>query len=96
MRVLSRHLKPAVDHFELKTGQRIETFFFSQLPARLEWLGQALGAAVELEVLSPHFDAWFPLANLKVEAGDVTLTSSWLETFTLVTDLAPVPYEQKT
>jgi len=95
VRVLSRHLKPAVDHFELKTGQRIETFFFSQLPTRLDWLGQALGAAVELEVLSPHFDAWFPLANLKVDAGSVTLSSNWLETFSLVTELAPVPYEQK-
>jgi hypothetical protein len=95
VRVLSRHLKPAVDHFELKTGQRIETFFFSQLPARLEWLGLALGAAVELEVLSPHFDAWFPLANLKVDPGSVTLNSSWLETFSLVTDLASAPNEQK-
>jgi hypothetical protein len=95
VRVLSRHLKPAVDHFELKTGQRIETFFFSQLPARLEWLGQALGAAVELEVLTPNFEAWLPAAGLKVEPGAVSLNSSWLETLSLVTQLANVPNEQK-
>jgi hypothetical protein len=95
VRVLSRHLKPAVDHFELKTGQRIETFFFSQLPARLEWLGQALGAAVELEVLTPNFEAWLPLAGLKVEPGNVILNSSWLETLSLVSQLAAVPNEQK-
>ena len=95
VRVLSRHLKPAVDHFELKTGQRIETFFFSQLPARLEWLGRALGAAVELEVLTPNFEAWLPAAGLKVEPGSVSLNSSWLETLSLVTQLANVPNAQK-
>lgn len=95
VRVLSRHLKPAVDHFELKTGQRIETFFFSQLPARLEWLGQALGAAVELEVLMPNFEVWLPAAGLKVDAGSVVLNSSWLESLSLITQLAPLANEQK-
>jgi hypothetical protein len=95
VRVLSRHLKPAVDHFELRTGQRIETFFCSQMPGRLEWLGQALGAAVELEVLTPNFEAWLPTVGLNVEPGSVTLNSSWLETFSLVAQLAPLPNEQK-
>ena len=95
VRVLSRHLKPAIDHFELKTGQRIETFFFSQLPARLDWLGMALGAAVELEVLTPNYDAWLPTAGLQVDAGSVILNSSWLETLSLITQLAPIPNEQK-
>ncbi|MEO6873488.1 MAG: hypothetical protein ABI222_01565 [Opitutaceae bacterium] len=95
VRVLSRHLKPAIDHFELRTGQRIETFFFSQLPTRLEWLGQALGAAVELEVLIPNFEAWLPTAGLKVDPGSTILSSSWLETFSLVSQLAVLPNEQK-
>jgi hypothetical protein len=95
VRVLSRHLKPAVDHFELKTGQRIETFLFSQLPAKLEWLGLALGAAVELEVLAPNFEAWLPTAGLKVDAGNVTLNTSWLATLSLVSQLAATPNEQK-
>lgn len=95
VRVLSRHLKPAVDHFELKTGQRIETFLFSHLPARLEWLGLALGAAVELEVLAPNFDAWLPTAGLKVDPGSVTLNTSWLGTLSLVSELAAIPNEPK-
>ena len=93
VRVVSRHLKPAVDHFELKTGQRIETFFFSHVPAKLEWLGVALGAAVELEVLIPNFEAWAPTAGLNIDAGSVTLNSSWLATLSLVSQLAPQPNE---
>jgi hypothetical protein len=95
VRVISRHLKPAVDHFELKTGHRIETFFCSQLPARLEWLGMALGAAVELEVLVPNFEAWLPTVGLKVDAGTATLNSSWLATLSLVAQRAAIPDEQK-
>jgi len=93
VRVVSRHLKPAVDHFELKTGQRIETFFFSHVPAKLEWLGVALGSAVELEVLIPNFEAWAPTAGLNIDAGSVTLNSSWLATLSLVYQLAPQPNE---
>jgi hypothetical protein len=95
VRVLTRHLKPAVDHFELKTGHRIESFFCSHLPARFEWLGLALGASVELEVLTPNFEAWLPTAGLKVDAGEVSLNSSWLATLSLVSQLATLPNEQK-
>jgi hypothetical protein len=95
VRVLSRHLKPAVDHFELKTGQRIENIFCSQLPAGLDWLGLALGAAVDLEVLTPDFATWLPTAGLKVETGAVTLNSSWLATLSLVAQLAAPLHEQK-
>ena len=67
----------------------------SVVETRMEWLGLALGAAVELEVLTPHYDAWLPTAGLKVDAGNVVLNSSWLETFSLLTQLAPLPNEQK-
>jgi hypothetical protein len=95
VRVISRHLKPAVDHFELKTGQRIENIFCSQLPAGLDWLGLALGAAVDLELLTPDFAAWLPTASLQVEPGTVALNSSWLATLSLVAQLATPPHEQK-
>ena len=91
IRALSRHLKPAVDHFELRTGQRIESFHCTQLPARLEWLGDALCSAVELEPLNPDPAAWLAAADIKVNAGDVALNSSWLATFSLVGQLAPQP-----
>jgi len=89
IRALSRHLKPAVDHFELRTGQRIEWFHCTQLPARLEWLAQALSAAVELEFLALDPEAWLAASGLKVNAGTVPLNASWLATFSLVTQLAP-------
>lgn len=91
VRALSRHLKPAVDHFELRTGQRIEWFHCTQLPTRLEWLGDALSAAVELELLTLDPEVWLTAAGLKVNAGDVPLNASWLATFSLVMTLAPQP-----
>ena len=91
VRALSRHLKPAMDHFELRTGQRIDTFFCAQLPSRLHWLGQALSSAVELDLFSPNFESWLAASGLKVTPGEVTLTASWLPTLSLITQLAPLP-----
>lgn len=91
VRALSRHLKPAVDHFELRTGQRIDSFYCTQLPARLEWLAEALAGAVELELLSPDIEGWLANANIKIDPGSVTLNPSWLSTFSLVTQLANQP-----
>lgn len=91
VRALSRHLKPAVDHFELRTGQRIDSFSCTQLPARLEWLASALGAAVELELFTPDPAAWLTASGLKVNAGAVTLNASWLSTLSLVTQLPLLP-----
>jgi hypothetical protein len=88
VRALSRHLKPAVDHFELRTGQRIDSFYCTQLPARLEWLASALSSAVELELLVPDPAAWLEAAGLKVEPAEVMLNASWLSTFSLVAQLS--------
>ena len=91
VRALSRHLKPAMDHFELRTGQRIDTFFCTQLPARLEWLAQALADVVELELFKPTPDAWLAASALEIKPGDVTLNSSWLSTLSLVAELSEQP-----
>ena len=45
---------------------------------------------VELEVLAPNFEAWLPTAGLKVDAGNVTLNTSWLATLSLVSQLAAI------
>jgi len=91
VRALSRHLKPAVDHFELRTGQRIDSFYCAQIPARLEWLALALSAAVELELLTPDPEAWLAGSGLKINPGSVAINASWLSTFSLVTQLSPQP-----
>jgi hypothetical protein len=91
VRALSRHLKPAIDHFELRTGQRIDSFYCTQLPARLEWLASALSSGVELDLLVLEPAAFLAVAALKVTAGDVALNPSWLATFSLVAQLSSSP-----
>lgn len=90
VRALSRHLKPALDHFELRTGQRIEFFHCTQLPAKLQWLAESLCGAVELEMLPADYAPWLTADGLAVKPGDVKLNSSWLATFSLVSELAPL------
>ena len=48
VRSLTRHLKPAVDYFEMQTGQPIGACFSAQLPTRLGWL----------EETSPEVSCW--------------------------------------
>jgi hypothetical protein len=89
VRALSRHLKPAIDHFELRTGHRIDSFYCTQLPSRLEWLAEALSGSVELELLSPDIEGWLTNAKIKIDVGSVILNPSWLSTLSLVTQLSP-------
>ena len=46
-------------------------------------------------MLVPNFEAWLPTVGLKVDAGTVTLNSSWLATLSLVAQRAAIPDEQK-
>jgi len=91
VRVLSRHLKPAVDHFELQTGHRLDALYCASLPLRLAWLGQMLAAAVDLQLLAPDLDAWLPTVGLQAENGGVPLSPAWLPTLSLVARFAPSP-----
>lgn len=92
VRILARHLRPAVDYFEMQTGQRSGALFCAQLPARLCWLSQALSSAVDLELFLPDFSVWLPTVGLRV-AEPSTLNPSWLQPLSLVAQLAPAPYE---
>jgi len=91
VRVLSRHLKPAVDHFELQTGHRLDALYCASLPTRLAWLGQMLGAAVDLQMLAPDLDAWLPTVGLQAENGGIPLSPAWLPTLSLVARFANPP-----
>ena len=62
--MLSRHLRPAVDYFEMQTGQRIGALFCAHLPERLGWLEETLAAAVDLEYFSPDFAKWLPAVGI--------------------------------
>jgi hypothetical protein len=88
VRVLARHLRPAVDYFEMQTGQRSGALFCAQIPPRLSWLAHALSAAVDLEPFTPDYPRWLPAVGLKVpESG--TLSPSWFQSLSLVAQLAP-------
>jgi len=90
IRMLSRHLRPAVDYFEMQTGQRIGALFCAHLPERLAWLEEALATAVDLEYFSPDYSKWLPSVGLDAP-GHAMLGPSWLQPLSLVAQLAPTP-----
>jgi len=90
IRMLSRHLRPAVDYFEMQTGQRIGALFCAHLPERLGWLEEALAAAVDLEYLSPELAKWLPAVGIDAP-GHAMLGPSWIQPLSLVAQLAPGP-----
>jgi Tfp pilus assembly protein PilN len=90
VRMLSRHLRPAVDYFEMQTGQRIGALFCTHLPARLGWLEQALSATVDLELFSPDFATWLPAVGLQTMENAIP-DPSWFQSLSLVAQLLPGP-----
>lgn len=90
VRMLSRHLRPAVDYFEMQTGQRIGALFCGHLPANLAWLEQALCASVDLEFFPVDFAAWLPAVGL--QTGDSPPPGpSWFQPLSLVGQLSLTP-----
>ncbi len=90
VRALTRHLKPAVDYFEMQTGQPIGALFCAHLPARLSWLEEALCAAVDLEFLSPNLETWLPTVGLQLAPDTAVPDRSWFQPLSLVGHLTPV------
>ncbi len=86
-RILSRHFKPAVDHFELKTGHRIDALHCAHLPTALSWLAPALGAAVDLQLVEP--DPATLMAEAGIQSPDAPLGPNWLSSLSLVSSLVP-------
>ncbi len=89
VRMLTRHLKPAIDYFEMQTGQPIGALFCAHLPTKLGWLEEALCAAVDLEFLVPDLGAWLPTVGLRLADGVVPPPRSWFQPLSLVAQLAP-------
>ncbi|MEO6567683.1 MAG: hypothetical protein ABIO94_02885 [Opitutaceae bacterium] len=88
VRVLARHLRPAVDYFEMQTGQRSGALFCAQIPSRLSWIAHALSAAVDLELFTPDYARWLPAVGLEVSES-AALSHAWLQPLSLVAQLAP-------
>lgn len=91
VRMLTRHLKPAVDYFEMQTGQPIGALFCAHLPEGLGWLEQALSAAIDLEFLDPDMAGWLSLIGVELAPGTPLPSRSWFQALSLVGELAPQP-----
>ncbi len=95
VRVLTRHLKPAIDYFEMQTGQPIGAVYCAHLPARLSWLEEALCTAVDLQFLVPDLDVWLPLSGVQIASGQSVPSRSWLQPLSLLGRLTPSDHESK-
>jgi len=89
VRMLTRHLKPAVDYFEMQTGQPIGALYCAHLPSRLAWLEEALCTAIDLEFLVPDLAAWLSLTGLELAPDTAIPPRSWFQALSLVAELAP-------
>lgn len=96
VRMLTRHLKPAVDYFEMQTGQPIGALFCAHLPAQLGWLEEALCAAIDLEFLVPDLKLWLPSIGLELAPDAELLSRSWFQPLSLVAQLAPAAVAHET
>lgn len=89
VRMLTRHLRPAIDYFEMQTGQPIGALYCAHLPSRLGWLEEALSAAVDLEFLVPDFSFWLPTVGLAFPEGETPPPRCWFQSLSLIGQLAP-------
>jgi hypothetical protein len=85
VRLISRHLKPTVDQFELQTGHRIDELYCGQLPERLHWLSRELGEAVDLPLLEPALQA----DSVQFITEGATVSQQWLSALSLLTTFNP-------
>jgi hypothetical protein len=85
VRLIARHLKPAVDQFELQTGHRIDELYCGQLPDRLHWLCRKLGEAVDLPLLEPALQA----ASVQFLTEGAAVGQQWLAALSLLTTFNP-------
>lgn len=93
VRMLSRHLKPAIDYLEMQTGQPIGALYCAHLPPPLSWLEEALCAAVDLEFLVPDLTTWLPRAGVQLGPDAVIPGRSWFQPLSLISQLAPPAHE---
>lgn len=89
VRAITRHLKPAVDYFEMQTGQPIGALYCAHLPPNLGWLEETLCAAVDLEFLVPDMNAWLPKLGVALGPDTPPPGRSWFQPLCLVGSLTP-------
>ena len=88
IRILSRHLRPAIDAFEMQTGQRIGGLHCAHLPSNLSWLEESLAETVDLEFIRPDLIAWGAATGIEFAEG-LTPHPSFFQALCLIAQLAP-------
>lgn len=79
VRPIARQLKPAVDYYELQTGQRVGALFCAGLPVKLAWIGEALAASDKLALFQPDCAAWCAQVGITLPSdGSLSLGPRWL------------------
>lgn len=91
VRMLTRHLRPAIDYFEMQTGQPLGALFCAQLPSPLGWLEEALCAAVDLEFMVPDLSTWISSVGLALPDGEPAPARAWFQPLSLVAQLQMGP-----
>ena len=93
LRQLIRNLKPAIDYYELQTGQRVNDLYCTYLPAGLSWLAQALASALEMQVLPVDCAAWLKALDITCDDSvPAKLGPHWLSLFSLIAQLSPASH----
>ncbi len=96
LRQLIRNLKPAIDYYELQTGQRVNDLYCTFLPAGLDWLARALAAALEMQVLPVDCPAWLTALGITCDEGvPAQIGPHWLSLFSLIAQLSPASHAKK-
>ena len=90
VRMITRHLRPAIDFFEMQTGMRIGGLFCSHLPSKYRWLEKAVAPAMELEDIVPPATAWESILGVK-PSSEAPLPETWFQSLCLVSKLETTP-----
>ena len=91
VRLISRHLRPAIDYFEMQTGQRIGSLFSSYLPDRLSWLEQALCSAVDLDPFPVKMQHWMKAVSVSLTGPEEPVPNHhWMPALGVIAQLNSV------
>jgi len=91
VRLISRHLRPAIDYFEMQTGQRIGSLFSAYLPSRLSWLEQALCSAVDLDPFPVKMQHWMKATSVSLTGPEEPVPDHhWMPALGIIAQLNSV------
>lgn len=90
VRSITRHLKPAIDYFEMQTGQPIGAFFCGHLPERMAWIEEALCTAVDLQFLRLPIADWMTATGLALPPEVAPPSRGWIQPLSIVAQIAPL------